>query len=126
LSKINKQKRILILEDEKVLADVYRKQLEKAGYAVRCAEEGKAGLTIAESFHPELILLDQSLKGDAPGTELVSFFQKTVPEAKLVMLSNYSSFQMKERAVAAGALDYWIKIDTPPDALLVKIKSLLE
>lgn len=62
------QYKVAIVEDEKAIAEMYRFKLEKKGYDVRCAYDGKVGLELAESFKPDLILLDlllPNMNGDA-------------------------------------------------------------
>jgi CheY-like chemotaxis protein len=49
---------LLICEDEPLIQSVYKKYLEKQGYTVLTANNGKEGLKMAKTNHPDLILLD--------------------------------------------------------------------
>ena len=51
-------KRILIIDDEPDLVDLLKLRLERAGYEVRAAYDGKSGLALAVTLKPDLILLD--------------------------------------------------------------------
>jgi DNA-binding response OmpR family regulator len=53
-----KQNRILVIEDDHDLQDVYRDILSNAGYGALCAFDGESGLDMAENEKPDLILLD--------------------------------------------------------------------
>ena len=54
-------KRILIVEDDRLMADVYRERLRGEGFAVHVAPDGKAGLEMFDSHKADLILLDLML-----------------------------------------------------------------
>ena len=54
-------KRILIVEDDRLMADVYRDRLRTEGFAVHVAADGKAGLEMFDSHKADLILLDLML-----------------------------------------------------------------
>ena len=56
-------KKILIIEDDQVVANVYRNKLAAEGYATEVAPTGEAGLKIMRTFKPKLILLDLMLPG---------------------------------------------------------------
>src|SRR5215204_6545662 len=51
-------KKILVVEDEKSLADILHSRLTEEGFAVELAENGQEGLEVASIFHPNIILLD--------------------------------------------------------------------
>jgi len=50
--------KILVVEDERDIADMYKLKLENEGFSVRIAENGKTGLEICEEWKPDLVLLD--------------------------------------------------------------------
>src|SRR6478609_2686453 len=82
-------KTILIIEDDKILADMYSDKFSLGGYSVMSASDGEKGLELALSSKPDLILLDLALpklKGmDVMGTLRTSDWGKTVP---IIVLTN--------------------------------------
>lgn len=66
---MNKQKRILIAEDELLIAKVLRMQLEKAGFEVDNVLDADAAFARAIQFQPDVIILDVFLKGKSSGIE---------------------------------------------------------
>src|SRR3989344_2312948 len=63
-------KNILIIEDETTLRELMRSQLERAGYEVAVASDGRRGLELARTGHPDLVLLDFLLPAKN-GTEVL-------------------------------------------------------
>ena len=61
--------RILIIEDEKPIADILEYDLSKEGYLVKCAYTGAQGMLAAEEFRPRLVLLDWMLP-DVSGVDV--------------------------------------------------------
>ena len=55
------QKRILVIEDEKPIADILKYGFEKEGFEVACAHTGGSGLEKAEEYEPDMVLLDWML-----------------------------------------------------------------
>lgn len=103
---------ILIVEDEQTLGKIYKTYLADAGYTVNLATTVREAMEYAKDFVAHLILLDHGLPNeDHDGIELIPDFKKLFPEAKIILFSNYSLFDVQERALAAGADDCWVKLD---------------
>ncbi len=119
------KKNILILEDESVLANIYKKNLEEAGFNVKCAVTVDEASKILDEYKPDLALLDHGIRGeDEAGLDFIPKIKKIFPEAKIIMLSNYSNHEIKEEAKQAGVDDYLIKLNTPPKTLVDYVKEL--
>ena len=119
-------KKIILLEDEEVLGKIYKKNMERAGYEVRWLKSTKETIAAAKKFKANLILLDHGIRGeDKSGLEIIADLKEAIPDAKIVMLSNYSHFQLEEEALEAGAIGYLVKINTPPSALVDYVDKLL-
>lgn len=117
--------KILLLEDEDVLANLYLKKLEDAGFDVRLYEETDKLLEELGSFNPDIAFLDHALHGEnKSGLDVIPALRKQNPKMKIVMLSNYSEFQMEQVARKAGASDYLLKINTPPGILVKHAEKL--
>lgn len=120
-------KKILIIEDEKILADMYRDKFVDAGFEVISAFESKEGLELAKKEKPDLILLDILL----PRENGISFLEelKKDPEISaipVVAFSNYDEPRTRKQAFQLGVKDYLIKTDYTPNEIVKKIRKYLE
>ncbi len=119
------EKNILILEDEPILANIYKKNLEAAGFNVKCAVSVDEASKLLSKFKPDLALLDHGIRGEEEaGLDFIPRIKKVLPGVKIVMLSNYSNQQIQEDAKQAGVDDYLIKLNTPPKVLVEYVKKL--
>jgi len=110
--------KILIVEDEKMLADAFQMILEKAGHSVRVAFNGQEGLEAAESFGPELILLDLLMPvKDGLGFLKDYDLRKKHPEVKVIIFSNLDMQKEAEEAFTLGASKYVLKAWATPKTL---------
>jgi len=118
-------KKVLILEDEEVLGKVYKRKLEGAGFEVawmKSVEETEAYIT---DHTADVVLLDHGIQGhEKAGVDLIPLLKEMMPEARIIMLSNYSHSELQHRALREGAHAYLIKINTDPQALLAFIQKL--
>lgn len=119
------KKRILILEDEEVLAKLYKKNLEAAGFEVVCAVTVEEAIKTLTHFHPNLALIDHGIHGEEQaGLDLVPKLKKLFPDTLVIMLSNYSHFSIRDAAEKAGVNDFLLKLDTSPPMLVEYVKKL--
>ena len=106
---------ILLVDDDPVIAMMYGLGLERAGFGVLVAKDGQAGLDLASSARPDLILLDVRmpiLSGIEVLTRLAA--DSTTRDIPVVMLSNYSETAIVNTALSLGAKQYLVKIGTTP------------
>ena len=119
-------KKILIIEDEIVLAEMYKEKLEKEGFEVFLASEIREGIEIAKKERPDLILLDILL----PRENGVSFLEKIkkeeIKDIPIVAFSNYDDPETKKRAFELGVKEYLIKANYTPGEIVEKIKNYLK
>ncbi len=103
-------KRILIVEDEKDLAELLAFNLEKEGYKTICAFDGNAGLEAALGELPDLIVLDLMLPGML-GTEVCKAMRKDERTARIPVLMVTAKSDEIDRVVGfeVGADDYIVK-----------------
>jgi len=119
-------KKILIIEDEKILSEMYTEKFQQAGFLVVSAPEAEDGLEVAKKEKPDLIILDILLpKGDG-----ISFLQKMREEPDLsmtpvVVFSNFDDPTTKKAAFRLGVKDYLIKTNHTPGEIIEKIKTVL-
>jgi two-component system phosphate regulon response regulator PhoB len=103
-------KRVLIIEDEKDLAELLAFNLEKEGYAATCVNDGKLGLERAGADLPDLILLDLMLPG-LLGTEVCKALRKDQRTAHIPIIMITAKGDEIDRVVGfeVGADDYIVK-----------------
>ncbi|MBZ9578725.1 response regulator [Patescibacteria group bacterium] len=120
------KKKILLIEDEKVLVEMYNEKFSEAGYEIISAFEAREGLKLAKKEKPDLIILDILL----PREDGIFFLkeQKKDPEIAsipVVALSNYDNPEAKREALDLGVKDYLIKTDFTPQEIIEKVKEYL-
>lgn len=118
--------RILLVEDNEMNLDMLSRRLQRKGYEVVIATDGEAGVTMASSVRPDLILMDMSLPV-LDGWEATRRL-KGMPETAampVIALTSHAMAGDREKAMGAGCDDF----DTKPvdiERLLVKIEALLK
>ena len=119
--------RVLFVEDDASVAQMYRLKLELDGYAVDVAGDGLAALDKARASHPNIIFLDMRLpKLDGLGVlEALRADISTAP-IPVVILSNWNEKELVERGIKLGALDHMIKSQTTPAKLSQRLKDWLK
>jgi DNA-binding response OmpR family regulator len=99
--------RILIIEDEKAIAEAVAHTLAREGFETRVASDGAAGLRLADSFKPDLVILDLMLPG-IDGLEVCRLLRRrsTVP---IIMLTAKAAEVDRIVGLEVGADDYVTK-----------------
>jgi len=120
-------KKILIIEDEKDLAEMYKEKLEIEGFKVFLASNVEEGLRVAKKEKPDLILLD-ILLGEENGIYFLKKQKddKEISEIPVVAFSNYDNSQTKKEAKKFGVKEYLIKTNFTPKEFVDKIKNYLK
>lgn len=120
-------KKILIVEDERVLAEMYKDKFEKAGFEVILSFDCKEGLKVAKKEKPDLILLDILLPTE-DGIDFLKEWKKSpeISEIPVVGFSNYDDPETKKEAWELGIKEYLIKTNYTPQQIVEKVKSYLK
>ena len=107
--------RVLFVEDDPTVAQMYRLKLELDGYRVIMAKDGEEGLRLANEVDPDIVFLDIRLpKVDGFAVlEGLRACEKT-RSVPVVILSNYGEQELVEKGLRLGALEYLIKSQTTP------------
>jgi len=119
-------KKILIVEDDPFLGEMYAAKFTQEGFQTEVAMDGKIGLTKIKVFNPDLILLDIVLP-KLDGFELLKKIKKK-SEFKgipVVLLTNLGQKNEVEKGLRLGADEYIIKAHFTPTAVVAKIKEIL-
>jgi two-component system, OmpR family, alkaline phosphatase synthesis response regulator PhoP len=119
--------KILIIDDDQMLIDVWSMVLKKEGYEVVTASSGREGLEIAKTDKPTFILLDQIMP-DMKGNEVLALLKEDpqTSNIQVAMASNYSENELMQEAIQKGAVDYILKYQIDPQDLVSKIKNLTQ
>jgi len=115
--------RLLIVEDDRKLADFVARGLRAEGFAVDLASDGYDGQSCLESYQFDLLILDLMLPRIS-GTELLRIVRKSNPSLPVLVLTARDATEDKVKHFEAGADDYLTK---PFDfaELVVRVKALL-
>jgi CheY-like chemotaxis protein len=119
-------KKILLIEDDQIVANIYRNKFANEGYQVECLMDGEAALTQARSFLPDLIILDLILP-KISGVELIKQFraEPALKETPIVVFSNTYLTNMVQEAWKAGATKCLSKANCTPRQILDVIRSVI-
>ena len=115
--------RILIVEDEKSLADIVKKGLEEEGYAVDVAYNGEDGLFMAENEPSDIMILDIMLP-IVDGMTILKNIRKAGVKTPVLMLTAKDAMDDKISGLDSGADDYLTK-PFHFEELLARIRALL-
>ena len=124
---MSKQK-VLIIEDDDAIATMYKLKLELSGFDVQRAENGKDGLKLIDSFHPDIVLLDLMMPVMS-GIETLEHLRDSNilhGKFKLLILSNMGDMDTSEKIKTFGVHDFIIKADSSPTQVVDKVKALLK
>jgi DNA-binding response OmpR family regulator len=117
--------KILVVEDTKEIASLVKFKLLSAGFDVKVAGDGQAGLALAKEFMPDLIIMDVMMpvmNGLETLMNLKSDFKcRSIP---VILLTAQSTEEEVVRGLELGADDYVTKPFSPQE-LLVRVKILL-
>ncbi len=119
--------RVLFVEDDPAVAQMYKLKLELDGYRVEVAADGELALKMAMANLPDIIFLDIRLpKLDGLGVLEALRKDPRTKAVPVVILSNYSERELVERGLRLGALEYLIKSQTTPAKLAGGVESWLK
>ena len=117
-----KGKKILIVEDERPLAHALELKFSHEGYDVTIATDGAEGLKMANAEKFNMILL-ALIMPEMDGFTLMEQLKKKTP---IIILSNLGQEEDKERAKKLGAVDYFVKSNTPIVEIIKKVKASIK
>lgn len=121
-----KQKTILVVEDEPAYQNTLAAKLGQEGFVVLTANNGEEGLAISLEKHPDLILLDLQMP-KMGGIEMAKKLREDAwgKTANIIILTNASDVSTLEQAFEHEIFQYIVKSDTDLEALTEKIRDAL-
>ncbi len=114
--------RIVVIDDEESVRDVVKAYLEKDGYVVFTAANGRDGLTLAEKKNPDLIVLDLMLP-DISGEQICEEVRGR-SDVPIVMLTAKAGEEERIAGLVSGADDYLVKPFSPRE-LVARVRAVL-
>jgi DNA-binding response OmpR family regulator/HPt (histidine-containing phosphotransfer) domain-containing protein len=119
-------KKILIIEDDPIVAHIYRTRLEKEGYTVETCDDGQAGFYRIHEFHPDGVLLDLMLP-KMNGVDILKKIraQSQFANVPVIVFTNAYVPNMIQEAFSAGASQVFNKATLTPRQILDSLHLLL-
>lgn len=119
-------KKILIIEDDQIVADIYRKKLSVEGFRVEVALDGESGMAIVKDFQPDAVLLDLML----PKTSGIEVMRQLRSDEKfgqspIIVFSNTYLTNMMQEAREAGATKCLSKASCSPKHVIEALRTAL-
>ena len=118
--------KVLLIEDEKEVAELYRLKLTLDGYEVLTALSGQEGLEKAFKENPELIFLDIKMP-EMDGFEVLKKIRESAKtkNTPVIILSNFDEQELIEKGLTLGANEYLIKSQFSPEEISNKVKDFV-
>ncbi len=120
-------KRILVIDDDLYLRELYQEFLKNAGYEVDTAIDGEEGIKKLIQDGYDLVLLDMMMP-KIDGLGVLTKLSQTQPPPKngpIILLTNLGHEPVIQEALQKGAAAYLIKADITPDKILDEVKKYL-
>lgn len=119
-------KRILIVDDDLFISDLYSLELQKEGFIVVSASSGEVGLSKVQLEKPALILLDIAM----PGLDGIQVLQKIranhdFDRIKILLLTNIRDEETIRNGLSKGADGYLLKTSLTPEQVVEEVKKAL-
>jgi len=118
-----KKAKILVVEDNPGIRELFRELLSQEGYTVKLAQNGKEALLKVRKESFDLILTDVKMP-QMSGIQLLEELQKIVPDTKVVIITATADSEIAVKAMKLGAYDYITK-PFYLDSILQKVKKAL-
>jgi len=119
--------KVLLIEDEDFIRDLYKRQLDLAGFETDTAANGKDGMAALTQKDYELILLDIMLP-DTNGLEILKFVKadEKLKNILIILLTNLGQDAIIEQAFKLGVEGYLIKASLTPNQIVQEIRNIIQ
>ena len=119
-------KTILIIEDRKIISDMYKFKLSKEGFEVIIAIGVDEAVELAKNSRPDLVILEVFLSKENGVDFLIRVREiEELNSLSVLVVSNFDDEETKIEAFKYGVKDYLIKSNHEPKEIILKIKELL-
>ena len=122
---MEKTVKVLIVEDDAAIRQMYQTKLETEGFQVQTATNGGEGLTAAKQFTPDVVLLDIMMP-DVTGIDFLTDLRKASrnDSIQVIVMTNLDDPNLRE-SLQGLITDYVVKAETTPGEIAEKIKQLV-
>jgi len=118
--------KVLIVDDDVTLRDMYAERLKAEGFEVDTAGNGAEGIEKAKSAKPDVILMDVMMPQVNGFNALEKIKQDAdIKDIPVIMLTALIQAENKTRGLQAGAAGYIVKSETMPGEVIKKINAVL-
>lgn len=123
---MDSKKKILLVEDDTTLAEVYRSRLELEGFETKNVNNGEKALSAIQEYKPDLVLLD-AMMPKISGFDVLDIIRNTPSTAntRIIMLTALSQPKDKERAESLGVDEYLVKSQVVIGDVVARVKHHL-
>ena len=116
--------KIFIIEDDEIVAEIYKGKLQGEGYRVEVAHDGKRGYLRLLTFEPDLLLLDMMIP-DLSGLEILKLIRGNDALQQLPVIAFSGSDEMLDEAKCLGATRVLSKSELVPNQIVARITEVL-
>lgn len=123
----DKQYKILLIEDEEMLANMYQTKFKNEGFDIAVALNGEDGLDQAKKVNPDLILLDIIMpKLDGFSVLRLMRQEDALKNTPVILLTNLGQEEDVKKGNDLGASGYLVKANLTPAEVVAKVKETLK
>lgn len=117
--------KVLIAEDEKPMASALELKLNKSGFEAKAVFDGVAALDVLDKEKYDLLLLDLIMP-KTDGFDVIQKLQDKKNNIPIIVLSNLSQEEDRQKAVELGVIDYFVKSDTPITDIVKRVSDFFK
>ncbi len=120
-------KKILVVEDDDFIRDMYYQELTRAGFFVSAAPNGEEGVKLLQQNTFDLVLLDILMPG-MNGLEVLKQIKENpqTQNLKVVLLTNLGQEITIKEGFKMGAIGYLLKASYNPDQIVQEVKNFID
>ncbi|HSX09325.1 MAG TPA: response regulator [Candidatus Saccharimonadales bacterium] len=117
--------KILLVEDEKILLEMYKDKFTNEGFEVQTASEGQDGIAKMKSFRPDIVLLDLIMPG-VTGFDVLKIAKADPELSKIPILVLTNIYADAEDLVKNWGVEFFLlKSDYTPYTIAAKVKQII-
>lgn len=127
LANVKKAIKVLVVEDDAALQEMYKDKLTHEGFDVVIAENGRVGLEKAEKYNPDIVLLDLMMP-EMDGKVMLKKLRQIdrFKELPVIIVTNYGDAEsIRQTQRYENANEFLIKSNIAIDEIITKIKTLV-
>jgi DNA-binding response OmpR family regulator len=120
-------KKIVVVEDDDILAKALLEELQEAGYETRRASDGREGLALVLKEQPDLVLLDIVMP-ETGGLDMLGNLRKHEQgkQIPVIVLTNLPDNELVAQALELGAYTYLVKSHTSVEGAVEKVRGFFQ